>query len=516
VAAGGNREKQTTVLWCLGLVAFGLIPLGLLELTSRTGTLTGATGIFAADQLQYLSWVRDLGSHLLARNNFELAPGSHVFTDPVFGLSGGLVRLGLSPGWAYDLWLPVAALALLAAYRSYVRRLVVHPGARTAALVLALFAASPAGPLVNAAGLSPRQHNQLALALADATPALQLWGYFPIAIALGLVCLSLLALERAIDPARRRPARSAGVEILAAAAAGGLAGWLHPWQGATLLLIVLALAATERSRRAALACGATAAAVCLPLAYYYALSHLDHAWSAARVQNDVGGADWWVVPASLGPLGLFALAGVRRVARDVQERALVIWPVAALALYLLSPPYRLHALETMSLPLAILAVRGAPRLRIRAPVAVFLILLATEPGLIFAGTLLHKAQQDHRGGYALAGDDARALRAVERSPLHGGVLAPSPLASAVPAYTGRATWFGHPSWSPAYRLRVTEANRLFSGRMPATAAQRFVHSVGAKILVAPCGSSPALERLLGPMLKSSTGTGCARVLVLRS
>ena len=502
--------------WGIGLVAFGLVPLGLIAPGGGGGTLTGATGIFAADQLQYLAWVRDLGTSLLARNSFDLAPSSHVFVEPVFALSGALVRLGVSPAWAYDLWLPVAAVALALAYRSYTHRLVAQPAALAAALLLALFATSPLAPLLDSvAGLSPGRHNQLALAVADLTPALQLWGYFPIAIALALVCVSLLAVERAIDPARRAPGRAARSELLLAGVSGALAAWLHPWQGATLLLILGGLWVTERTRRAALVYGGVSLAVCLPLAYYLALGQLDEAWSAARSQNDAVSFEPWAIAATLGPLALAALAGARRPGREVQERVLVIWPLAALALYLLDPPYAIHALETATLPLAILAVRGGRRLRLNGPAAVVLILLATEPGLIFAGTLLDKALDEHRGGYLVSRDDARALRALERSPSAGGVLAPTPIASAVPAYTGRATWLGHPSWTPGYRRREAEANRLFSGRMSEPAARRLVASSGARFVLAPCGSSPAIGRIVRSLTsEGNTRFGCATLIKL--
>jgi hypothetical protein len=474
------RERRSALLWTLGLLAFGLVPLALLAGAGRAVGLTGATGIFPADQLQYLAWVRDLSSHLLARNLFDLAPSAHVFTDPVFGVSGGLVRLGVAPAWAYDVWLPVAALALVAGYRAYVRRLVTGNAARFAALALALFATSPLAPVLDAsAGLSAANHNALAMAVGDGTPALQLWGYFPIAIALGLGCVALLALERAAS--EERHTRSPRAEMAIAAAAGALATWLHPWQGATLLLVAVGVAAFDRSRRVVIACGALAAAVCVPLAYYVALSHFDGAWSAARARN-----------------------------------ALVPSAAAALVLYVLGPPYRLHALETMSLPLAILAVRGGARLGVRVPVGVVVVLLATEPGLIFAGSLLHKAIHERPSAYAIPREDRRALEAVRESQFAGGVLAGPSLASAVPVATGRATWFGHPSWTPAFRAREAAADRFFAGRMAPAAARRFVRSVGASIVVVPCGASPALAVGLGPQLVATDlRFGCARVLRLR-
>jgi hypothetical protein len=522
---GRSAESRATLLARHGprlaafgaLVAFGLVPFVVILIRSRGGVLTGATGIFPADQLQYLAWVRDIGGHLLARNNFDVAPSARVFFDPIFGLSGGLVRLGLSPAWAYDAWLPVAAAALLAGYTAYVRRLLPGSGARRAALVVALFATTPAAPLLAwVVGLSPDHYSQLALAVADSTPALQLWGYFPIAIVLALMCVSLLAIERAIDPSRRRRGRSPLAEIGVAAGAAALAGWIHPWQGATLLVIFFGLAATERSRRALAACAVAGLAICIPLAYYWALPHLDAAWAAARVQNNLGGYfGGWVAVALLGPLALPALAGLARRDGSVQERILVLWPLAALSLYWLNPPYAIHTLEGITLPLAVLAVRGCLRLRVRGPAAALLVAAATLPGLAFAGYLLYRTTNERREPYVMASDDARALRAVADSRLPGAVLAPAPLAASVPGVTGRQTWLGHPSWTPGLGLRETEAGRFFGGRMSAAVARRFVRNVGARLAIAPCGSSTAIEHLLGPRLASTRRIGCARVLTLR-
>jgi hypothetical protein len=52
--------------------------------------------------------------------------------------------------------------------------------------------------------------------------------------------------------------------------------------------------------------------------------------------------------------------------------------------------------------------------------------------------------------------------------------------------------------------------------MPPAAARGFVRSVGAGILVVPCGASPALAVRLGPQLVATDlRFGCARVLRLR-
>jgi hypothetical protein len=348
------------------------------------------------------------------------------------------------------------------------------------------------------------------------TGVLQLWGYFPIAITLALVCVSLLAVERVLGPDgtnRSHRFRRAQIAIAAAAAAGS--SWLHPWQGVTVVLILGGLIALERSRRAMVACGGPLVAACLPLAYYYALAHTDQAWSTAQAQNSHA-VPAWVALAVFLPLALPALLGVRRGVNDAQERILLLWPCAALVVYLLDPPYALHALESASLPLGILAVRGWRRLRLGRAAATTLLVLATVPGLVFALGLLSRAVDERPGAYVLSNDDSRSLRTVAASPIPGGVLAPTPIASSVPARTGRRTWLGHPSWTPQLALREREASRFFGGRMTASDARRLIRSLGVHMALAPCGSSASLERLLGPqILASSFPIGCARVLSFR-
>src|SRR5947209_12060803 len=52
------------------------------------GSLTGADSQFPADQLQYLSWVRDSGRHGLAGDLFRIPAGARVFVHPMWLLSG--------------------------------------------------------------------------------------------------------------------------------------------------------------------------------------------------------------------------------------------------------------------------------------------------------------------------------------------------------------------------------------------------------------------------------------------
>ena len=116
----------------------------LLTRTHSGDLYTGADGPFAGDALQYLSWIRESGNHVLVANRFDTAPAGHVFLHPMFLLSGLLWKAGLPFQVAYLLWKPVAIVGVVAASAAYARRLLPE---RTRdvplALVLALFFAPP-------------------------------------------------------------------------------------------------------------------------------------------------------------------------------------------------------------------------------------------------------------------------------------------------------------------------------------------------------------------------------------
>src|SRR5207244_4388920 len=149
------------------------------------------------------------------------------------------------------------------------------------------------------------------------------------------------------------------------------------------------------------------------------------------------------------------------------------------------------------IPLAVLAVRGARRFKPEPVVAVALVALVTVPGLLYAISLLTKAVDQRPEAYALKRDDARALSVIAASQVPGRVLAPNPIAPVVPGRTGRRVWLGHPTWTPGLGVRDHEAGRFFGGRMSAAVTRRFVRNTGAQLAIAPCGSSPDLERLVG-------------------
>ena len=219
------------------ITLIGLSFVVLAALLTKGRPLSGADGLLAADQLQYFAWIRDASHHLLIGNRFDLAPGDRAFLHPGFAISGGLHALGISVPLSYLLWKPVAiGLTFYAALR-YVRRLIPTPGARHAALILVLFGVMPASWLVawSSWGGNPRQYT-FDFISGEMWSGQYLWGYLMTAIAVFLMPLTLLAHERG------RTAWAATGALLIC--------WLQPWQGATLALIVLGVAAWRAVRPA--------------------------------------------------------------------------------------------------------------------------------------------------------------------------------------------------------------------------------------------------------------------------
>ena len=46
----------------------------LAALLTKGRALTGADGLLASDQLQYFTWIRQAGEHVLVGNEYDLAP----------------------------------------------------------------------------------------------------------------------------------------------------------------------------------------------------------------------------------------------------------------------------------------------------------------------------------------------------------------------------------------------------------------------------------------------------------
>ena len=172
------------------------------------------------------------------------------------------------------------------------------------------------------------------------------------------------------------------------------------------------------------------------------------------------------------------------------EQLLLLWIAACLITYFVNDSFAPHALQGLSLPLAVLVVRGGQRLRVPWPVGILVIGLLTVPGLAYvARKMVNTARNEKLVQYYLPDPDARALNWVAHRAPAGGVLAPTPFALVVPAQTGRAVWVGHGYWSRDYFARARRVDALFRGRMAPDAGSRVRHLHGSR---------PARRRLPAP------------------
>lgn len=485
------------------LAAWTFVPLALLLGDGRP--LTGADGIIAADQLQYLAWVRDAANHGPAGNLFDVPAGPRDFVHPMFTPSGGLVALGLSVQLAYLLWKPVALLVLGAGAFAWARRLLPgRPRAQAAAATLGLLFFSPLAAFALLTRTSTgTARDQLLSTGSELFAAGALWGYLPTVLAIALMPLTILAVERGLERPRR---------LAVAAGLGALVSWLHPWQGITLLLVVAGLAAfpgQEPRRRLALAL--PAAGLLVPLAYYGVLARTDRAWELSSRVTEVGHPPLWVLLGVLLPLAVPAVYGLRRPGEDLAERALLLWIAAGLATYAFVPPTPAHALAGLALPLGVLAVRGWERLRAPAALGAAALAVMVVPGAAAVARELRAAAHRPTQQLWLADGEAAALRYVRDRAPGGDVLASFPLATAVPAHTGRAVWVGHLSWSPDFTARARRTQALFDGHLAVAPARALVREAGVRLLVAGCARTADVGRLLGPAVTAVRRFECATV-----
>jgi hypothetical protein len=467
---------------------------------ARGGAWTGTDGIYMADQLQYLAWIRDASQHFLASNMFVLRPTPHDYLQPMIAISGGLVALGMAPWLALLLWKPVALAVVLIGIRRIVHRTVTGVGARRAALVVALFAGTNA-------------------MFIDLWLPMWAWGYPFALVALGAALLSVLRYERARADARLP---------FAAACLAALAGWLHPWQGEVLILSLVGAEAVMWSlghrphlRSLALTVGAAA----LPLGYYAALHHFDPSWRLAAEADD-GGLSLPQIASWLWPLAIPALLAYRLRPRHLADAVVRVWPVAAVTCYAVNlhgvgnSPF--HAFLGITVPLAILAAQGLKSIRWpRGAPRVALALLAVAA--VTVPVTIHKLDRTSR--LALPGPnqanflrdaEADALAYVSEQPGPGGVLTDSHLGVAVPAETGRRTYIGDKYWSqPDFGQKQRLVDYLLLGWMRPQQARAFVLSTGARFLIDDCWAYTNLAQLLGPIIQSTHQFDCARVYTIR-
>ena len=492
------RARRPDPYVLAALAALALLACAFLAaLVERGSELTWMEGFQMADQAQWTAWVYETAHGVLIPNRFDLLPDDPVLLHPI-GLLAPLNLLGLSPAVAYLAWKPVAVGVLFVGVWRYVQRIVAGVWERRVALVLALLFAPPVAAL-GATAFGNANDSVLSFISGEVWPPGYLWGYPMTALALGLMALTFLCCERALAGEGGR-----GPAWLGAAAAFG-ASFAHPWQG-LILLGVVGLAAVWQAAARETSLGRLVRALwpvfggaAVPAAYYALLSAVDESWArtAEVYREDFDRWPLWLLALSLAPLALPALLGYRGRAEGLQERILRVWPPAALVLYLLPfGTFPFHAFNGISIPLAVLTVRGlAPWVRAggwRPAAVVAAVALLVLPGAVDRVRLARAAVQIGVVPYRLDPGEADALDALDSNGRPGGVLASVYLGQLVPSRTGRETWVGHPSWTPGYARRSEAATELLSGRLSPTRSRALVRTSGARFVLARCGEQANL------------------------
>ena len=479
--------------------ALALLPFALLlPALSRGDSLTGSTGLFPLDQLQYMALIRETG-HL-----------HHVLDHfPMFFLSGLLTAIGADVRVAFLLWIPFAAVVLVLGFEQYVRAFVDGARARLATLLLALVYCSPAAALVYwIAHPHGDSYAHLVLTNYYLFPAGALWGYPQIALTLGLMPLCFLAVT---DQERWSPA--------VAPLAGAVVSFLHPWQGLTVLVVdaLIALSSrVHRTTRMLLAMIGTS----VPLAYYSVIERTDARFELTARNTAIDTAPLWVLVVALAPLAFAVTGAVRLEWSSVRERQLVFWPLVCLFEYaFVDASWKPYFLLGMTLPLAVLAVRGALSLhpKFGPGLAVGAVALLCIPGIVWLTTQVRDRQAGPaRGLYLLRSGEARALGYVRDADRKGSVLSAGALAPVAWALTGRDSWAASRLTDPEYVVGGAEATALFENKLDAPVAKRFVTRTGAAFIVSGCrGARPNLRPLIGPLIERTQHFGCAAVHELR-
>ncbi len=484
---------------------------------------TGTNGPYIGDQMQYLGWIRDSARHVLIGNPFRTTQSPNDYLHPGLAISGLLVRLGVSAWLSYLLWVPVAALALFAAARVYVRRLITGTAKRRCALTLCLFYISPM------AELAARFHwSQLLLMQSlglTMWPVSYLWGYPFTAVTVALMLIAFITYERDRNDGRVRPWAPACALFCA---------WLQPWQGAIVILVVVASEALlwlrQRQTPPLILASTTVGAGIIPLGYYFLLSHLDSSWALSGRVNFAQVLPSTDILLSVVPLGAGAVLAYSRSPGTFQDVAIRVWPFAAYGLLRFIQlahvgTFPKDSLQGLSIPLAVLAVIGVSRLPLGLPSVAKVALGSVVVCALLGPPVLREVNAARALGvptvfgpepYLINPSESDALRFLNTAAGPGAVLSSVYLGQTVPAETGRRTWVGILSWTPNYNKRVVLAQELFSGNLTAPASVNLVLSSRVRLLLADCTSQANLSVLLEPIVQSVHRFGCAAVYTIRT
>lgn len=503
-----------------GLFAWALVPVALLigHTILHGGVLVGSNGPGAGgDQLFYMSEIRQSGTHLLIGDQYAIGLGHDVFLDPFYLLGGVLWLIGLplqAAFWTLDL---LAVLAVAAGTVALAARAFTSSRQRAATLALALLYFSPiTAALLWLGHFGPLSRIGVQDPAWEIMPLYNLWGYPHSGVVIGALVLAVLGCVKIAEGDR------SWRTVIISAAAACLAAWIHPWQGATFVLIGIALIATVRSKAVSIRVAVPMAGAGAPMVYERLLEHFDAAWKTDAAQNAVGHPYTWALVLAVVPILIPALFGIKALSRGPLRTAVIVWPCASLIVYFATAQFPYHSLEGISLPLAVLAVAGISRwatapARMRwASAGAVCAVAAAIAGLAYELKLFHAAERSTIAPYVMPADDAAALSYLNTLRTPGGVLAREYIGVTVPAFTGRDTWVGQWTWTPSFNQRVTQADNLMDGRMTAAQARQFVASTGATFVLRDCGAGPAVTRLLGPLITALRSFGCATVYRLRT
>jgi hypothetical protein len=395
-----------------------------------------------------------------------------------------------------------------------------------------VFYFSPLVPLLAWTGaVSGFRRFELDFPAGESMPAWQLWGYPHAAICTGLMAAALGGAAAIALRARGAPTTAGWrKQLVWVSAAGLIIGWLHPWQGAELIAVLVVLVLYERSRPLARALAVPTIATALPIVYEAVLVRVDRAWRLDSMQNTAGHVPIWMLLLVLLPLATAAAAGLRAVPAGPLRVVAGAWPVAALAVYFGTSEFPYHALQGISIPLAVLAVAGWQRLRVpsgrgfalptRSGLAVRwlgtgLAALSVAAGAAYEAVTLHDSTRSGVAPYWLTPGERDALSYLDRAPQRGGVFSDYYLGMAVPAFTGRRTWLGEWTWTPHFARRQALADAVAQARMPAGAARALVAGTGARFALIDCDPGGQVRQLLGSVVIAERRFGCTRVYLLR-
>jgi len=347
------------------------------------------------------------------------------------------------------------------------------------------------------------------------------WGYTFGLLAIGLMLFSLVVYGHVRDGAEGRPRGLIWVPgVLAAVAA-----LLHPWQGELIILIVLGAEATlwwlDRRRPPIALPVITVIVTGAALLYYEALGRTDPSWKLAR-EASKHSFSLATILLAIVPLLIPALLAYPQRPRSFLAAATRLWPVAALAIYVLSASAvsatPLHSFEGITVPLSILAIQGIRRLPFKRlpgwPVlAVAAVLAATVPAMVseLATAKTDVAPEPGNANF-ITKDEHAAIRYLANDPQPGGVLSRFYLGTIVPAETGRRTYVGDCLWSePNCPARAQITQMIFDEEVPAATSRWLVEQIGARFVLADCTTRPDMASVLAPITESVHRFGCATV-----